>query len=157
MAAIVAMTAARSIFDANESHNNKVEEIVPAFKLTSSPAVRACNPVYLNRKQGTAGLFEDCNKVIVHEDSDSEASISIASPATLNDLGEESDPWESMGRSIEEEIEQELNICATARLMPASLDGDFIPAMPCTAKTNEAPHRPKIVAFSSHSWITMNV
>ena len=156
MAAIVAMTAARSIFDANESHNNKVEEIVPAFKLTSSPAVRACNPVYLNRKQGTAGLFEDCNKVIVHEDSDSEASISIASPATLNDLGEESDPWESMGRSIEEEIEQELNICATARRMLANLDEDLIPAMPCTAKNNEAPHRPKIVAFNSHSWITMN-
>ena len=65
-------------------------------------------------------------------------------------------PWESIGRSIEEEIEQELNICATARLKPANIDEDFIPAMPCTAKTNEAPHRPKIVAFNSHSWITMN-
>ena len=74
MAAIVAMTAARSLFDANESNNAKVEEIVPASELTSSPAVRACNPVYPNRKQGTAGLFEGCNKVFTHEDSDSEAS-----------------------------------------------------------------------------------
>ena len=146
MAAIVAMTAARSNFDANESNNDKVEEIVPASGRTSSPAVRACNPVYLNRKQGTAGLFEDCNKVIVHEDSDSEVSTSIASPATLNDLDEESDPSESIGRSIEEEIEQEFNICATARLIPANLDEDFIPAMPCTAKINEAPHRPRVVA-----------
>ena len=156
MAAIVAMTAARSIFDLVESNDDKVEEIVPASKITSSPAVRACNPVYLNRKQGIAGLFEDFNKVIVHEDSDSEASTSIASPATLNDLDEESDPWESIGRSIEEEIEQELNICATARLKLANIDEDLIPAMSCTAKTNEAPHRPKIVAFSSQSWITMD-
>ena len=69
-----------------------------------------------------AGLFEDCNKVFIHEDSDSEASTSIASPATLNDLDEEYDPWESIGRSIEEEIEQELNMCATARLIPANLE-----------------------------------
>ena len=34
MAAIVAMTAARSILDANESNNNKVEEIVLASELT---------------------------------------------------------------------------------------------------------------------------
>ena len=156
MAAIVAMTAARSIFDANESNNDKVEEIVTVSKISSSPAVRACNPVYLNRKQGIAGLFEDSNKVTVHEDSGSEASTSIASPATLNDLDEESDPWESIGRSIEEETEQELSICATARPKPANIDEDFIPAMPCTAKTNEVPHRPKIVAFNSHSWITMN-
>ena len=156
MAAIVAMTAARSIFDANESNNDKVEEIVPASKLTSSPTVRACNPVYLNRKQGIAGLFGDSNKVIIHEDSDSEASTSIASPATLNDLDEESDPWEPIGRSIEEEIVQEFNICAAACLTPANFDEDLIPAMPCAAKNNEDPHRPKIVASSSHSWITKN-
>ena len=60
--------------------------------------------------------------MFIHEDSDSEASTSIASPATLNDLDEEYDPWESIGRSIEEEIEQELNMCATARLIPANLE-----------------------------------
>ena len=156
MDAIVAMTAAESIHNTNGSYNNKVEEIVSAPELTSSPAVRACNPVYLNRKQGIAGLFEECNKVFVHEESDSEASTSIASPATLSDLDEEPDPWESIGRSIEDEIEQELNICATARLILANLDEDLIPAMPCAAKVNEAPHRSKIVAFISHSWITMN-
>ena len=128
------LTAARSIFDANESNNDEVKEIVPDSKLTSYPAVRACNPVYPNRKQVIAGLFEDCNKVIVHEDSGSEASTSIASPATLNDLDEESDPRGSIGRSIEEEIEHGLDICATARLIPANLDEDFIPAMPCTAQ-----------------------
>ena len=92
----------------------------------------------------------------VHEDSDSEASTSIASPATLNDLDEESDPWEPIGRSIEEEIVQEFNICAAACLTPANFDEDLIPAMPCAAKNNEDPHRPKIVASSSHSWITKN-
>ena len=112
--------------------------------------------IQIRRTQGIAGLFEDCNKVFVHEGSDSEASTSIASPATLNDLDEESGPWESMGRSIEDEIEQEFNICATARLIPANFDEDYIPAMPCAAKVKEVPHRPKIVAFSSHSWITMD-
>ena len=82
MAAIVAMTAARSIFGVNESNDDKVEDAVPASKITSSPAARARNPVYLNRKKGIARLFEDFNKVIVHEESDSEASTSIASPAT---------------------------------------------------------------------------
>ena len=105
MAAIVAMTAARSIFAANESNDNGVEEIVHTSESTSSHAVRAHKPVYLNRKQGIAGLFEDCNNVFVHEGSDSEDSISIASPATTNDLDEEPDPWESIGRSIEDEIE----------------------------------------------------
>ena len=28
--------------------------------------------------------------------------------------------------------------------------------MPCAAKAKEVPHRPKIVAFNSHIWITMN-
>ena len=107
----------------------------------------------LNRNQGVAGLFENSNKVVVHEDSDSEASTSIASPATLHDLDDESDPWESIGRSIEDEIEQELSICAAARLKPANLDEDFVPAMPCMARTNDNPHRPKIVAFNSHSWV----
>ena len=156
MAAIVAMTAARSIFTENDSYDNRVEEIVPASTPTSSHTVRACNPVYLNRKQGIADLFEDSNEVFVHEGSDSEASTSIAAPATLNDLDDESDPWESIGRSIEDEIGQEFNICATARLLPANLDGDYIPAMPFAAKSKEVPHRPKIVAFNSHSWITMN-
>ena len=64
---------------------------------------------------------------------------SIATPATLNDLGEESDPWESIGRSVEDEIEQELNICATARLLPANLDEDYIQAMPCAAKFRKFP------------------
>ena len=70
-------------------------------------------------------------------------------------MDDESDPWESIGRSIEEEIEQEFNICAAARLKPASLDEDFVPAMPCTARTHENS-RPKIVAFSSHTWIIKN-
>ena len=52
MAAIVAMTAAKSVLDVNESSNDNVEEIVPASEIISSPAVRACNLVYLNRKQG---------------------------------------------------------------------------------------------------------
>ena len=115
MDAIVAMTAAKSVSEGNEPNNNKVDETAPASNLISSPAARACSPVYLNRKQGIAGLFESSNKVIVHEDSDSEASTSTASPATLHDLDDESDPWESIGRSIEEEIEQESNICAAAR------------------------------------------
>ena len=156
MAAIVAVTAAKSISDVNESNNDKVEEIVPASDIISSPAARACNPVYLDRKQGIAGLFEDSIKVIVHEDSDSEASTSIASPATLHDLDDESDPWESMGRYIEEEIEHEFNICAAAHLTLANLDEGFVPAMPCTARTNDNPHRPKIVAFNSHSWTIKN-
>ena len=154
MAAIVAMRATRSIFTANGSNDNRVEEIVPSSESTSSHAVRARNPVYLKRKQGIAG--EDCHEVFVHEGSDSEASTSIASLATINNSDEESDPWESMGRSIEDEIEQELNICGIARLIPANLDEDYIPAMPCAAKVKEGPHRPKIVAFNSHSWITMN-
>ena len=112
MDAIVAMTAAKPISEGNEPNNNKVDETVPASNIVSSPAVRDYNPVYLNRKQGMAGLFESSNKVV---DSDSEASTSIASPVTLHDLDDDSDPWESIGRSIEEEIEQESNICAAAR------------------------------------------
>ena len=156
MDAIVAMTAAKSISEGNEPNNSKVDETVPASNIISSPAVRDCNPVYLNRKQGVAGLFENSNKVVVHEGSDSEACTSIASPATLHDLDDESDPWESIGRSIEEEIEQESNICAAARLKPANLDEDFVPAMPCAARTNDNPHRLKIVAFNPHSWIVKN-
>ena len=68
----------------------------------------------------------------------------------------ESDPWESIGRSIEDDIEQEHNICASARLLLANLDEDYVPAMPCAAEINNVPHRPKIVAFNSHSWITMD-
>ena len=49
-------------------------EVVPVLGTKSSPAVRAHNPVYLNRKQGVAGLFEKSNEVVVHEDSDSEAT-----------------------------------------------------------------------------------
>ena len=58
----------------SDSYDNKVEEIVPACAPTFSHSVRARNPVYVNRKQGVADLFEDCNKVFVHEGSDSEAS-----------------------------------------------------------------------------------
>ena len=74
MAAIVAMKAARSIIGGNDPNNNKVGEVIPAPGIISSPAARARNPVYVNRKQGVADLFEDCNKVFVHEGSDSEAS-----------------------------------------------------------------------------------
>ena len=56
-AAIVAMTAARSIITANESNDNRVEEIVPASSSTPSHTVRARNRVCLNRKQGISGLF----------------------------------------------------------------------------------------------------
>ena len=58
MAAIVAMTAARSIIEGNGPNNDKVGEVIPALGTMSSPAVRARNPVYLNGKQGIAGLFE---------------------------------------------------------------------------------------------------
>ena len=71
-------------------------------------------------------------------------------------MDDESDPWESIGRSIEDEIEKELGICAAARLKPANLDEDFVPAMPRMARTTDNPHRPKIVAFNSHSWIVKN-
>ena len=71
-------------------------------------------------------------------------------------MDEESDPWESIGRSIEDEIEQEYKICASARLLPANLGDDHIPAMPCATEITDVPHRPKIVAFNSHSSITMN-
>ena len=72
----------------NGSYDNSDEEIVPASGPTPSHTVRARNPVCLNGKQGVAGLFADCNKVFAHGGSDSEASTSIASPATLNDLDE---------------------------------------------------------------------
>ena len=134
MAAIVALTAARSIIKEYEPNNDKVGKVIPSLGTMSSTAT-ACSLVYLNRKQGIAGLFEKSNEAIVHEDSDSDASTGIASPATLHDLDDGSDPWESIGRSIEDEIGQELNICAAARLKPANIDEDFIPAMPCMART----------------------
>ena len=42
MAAIVALTAARSIVTEKDSYDNRVEEIVPASTPTSSHTVRAC-------------------------------------------------------------------------------------------------------------------
>ena len=45
MAAIVAMTAAKSISEGNEPNNDKVDEVIPASDIISSPTVRACNLV----------------------------------------------------------------------------------------------------------------
>ena len=108
------------------------------------------------RKQGIAGLFDDCSEVYVYVGSGSEVSTNVASPAPLTDLDEESDPWESIARPIEDEIAQESNICASARLPPANSDEGYVPVMPCAAGIEDSPHRPKIVAFNSHSWITVN-
>ena len=49
MAAIVAMTAARSIVEGNGPNNDKVGEVIPVLGTMSSPAIRAHSPVYLNR------------------------------------------------------------------------------------------------------------
>ena len=156
MAAIVAMTAAKTTFAVNDADDHKVEKAVLASSSMLSLTLMAQSPVYLNKRQGIAGLFDDCNQVFIFGGSDSEASTNIASPATLHDLDEESDPWESIGTSIEDEIEQEHNICASARLLPANLDEDYVPALPCAAEAKDVLHRPKTVAFNSHSWVTMN-
>ena len=49
MSVIVTMTAARPIIEGNGPNNDTVDEVVPVLGTMSSPAVRAHNPVYLNK------------------------------------------------------------------------------------------------------------
>ena len=60
-------------------------------------------------------------------------------------MDEESDPWESIGRSLEDEIEQERLDCASARLLPANTNEDYVPAMPRAAKVKDAPTALKLL------------
>ena len=42
-------------------------------------------------------------------------------------------------------------------MLLSSLDKDHVPAaMPCSIEDKDTPHRPKIVPFNPHIWITLN-
>ena len=74
MAAMVAMTATKSIVAAGKADDHKVEDAAPAASSMLSTTVKAQNPVCLNRQLGIAGLFNDCSEVKVYEGGGSEAS-----------------------------------------------------------------------------------
>ena len=119
--------------------------------LFAAPKKRNNHPVHKNKQLGIAGLFSDENEVSINDESGSEASTSGAAPASLVESDEDgAPPWES----LEEELELESMICAAAQA--SSQKGyDHFPARPCIADYKGEPHRPKIVPFSPHSWITL--
>ena len=120
--------------------------------LLAEPKKRNNNPVHKTKQLGIARLFGDENEVYMYGGSDSGASTSGAAPASLIESDDdEVPPWES----LEEELELESMICAAVQAAPQK-GYDHVPAMPCVADHRGEPHRPKIVPFSSHSWITLD-
>ena len=136
--------------DMRERATASANRATPA--LLAAPKKRNNNPVHKIKQLGIAGLFSDENEAFIHDGSDSEASTSGAAPASPIESDEdEVPPWES----LEEELELENNICATAQTSP-QMGYDYAPSMPCVANYKGEPHRPKTVPYNSHSWITLN-
>ena len=116
------------------------------------PKERRENPVQKTKRLGIAAFFSDGDEAYIYKESDSEASTYGAAPASVVESEEEDvPPWEY----LENDLEIENTICAAAREVPQKLDVE-IPAMPCVDDYKGEPHRPKIVPFSSHSWLVMN-
>ena len=88
----------------------------------------------------------------IYSESYSEASTSGATPASVIEPEDGDIP---PGEPLENDLEVGNSICAAAQAFPRKGD-DHIPAMPCGANYEGEPHRPKIVPFNSHIWITMN-